>query len=251
MTMRPVLFAHRGGASYPPNVGIENTLGAFANAAALGITWMETDVHASADGVVFAAHDPDLHRVADRREPVGGLRADVLDDIRIGGREPLPRLESLFQALPDASFNIDMKSDAVVAPLIRLLRRLGHSRVRLASFETRRLVRARRALPGVRTSASTAEVARLLAARPLGGGPIARSGSLAWPGIDSVQIPLEWRSMRLVTRGAVDYFHRLGFEVHVWTVNDADTMRELIRIDADGIVTDRPDIGMRVLRESR
>jgi glycerophosphoryl diester phosphodiesterase len=44
--------------------------------------------------------------------------------------------------------------------------------------------------------------------------------------------------------------HKLGLEVHVWTVDDEPKMRELLDIGVDGIVTDRPDV-LRDVLESR
>ena len=56
----PRVLAHRGLAVDAP----ENTLLAFAHALAIGVEHLETDVHASRDGVAVIAHDADLDRVA-------------------------------------------------------------------------------------------------------------------------------------------------------------------------------------------
>jgi glycerophosphoryl diester phosphodiesterase len=49
----------------------------------------------------------------------------------------------------------------------------------------------------------------------------------------------------LVTAGFVRAAHRAGLPVHVWTVNDEATMRALLDLGVDGIMTDRP----RLLRD--
>jgi glycerophosphoryl diester phosphodiesterase len=52
-----------------------------------------------------------------------------------------------------------------------------------------------------------------------------------------------------VTPQRLAWWHRHVREVHVWTINEASEQLELLRRGVDGIVTDRSDIGMRVLRE--
>ncbi|MBU5900251.1 hypothetical protein JVW24_24330, partial [Vibrio cholerae O1] len=70
----------------------------------------ETDVHASADGVLFAAHDADLDRIAGVPHLIRDLPASEVDriDLLHGGR--LPRLSDLLDALPDVEWNIDVKA---------------------------------------------------------------------------------------------------------------------------------------------
>ena len=59
----PTGLAHRGGAAYAPNVGVENTITAFRRAVDMGFRYLETDVHATRDGVIVAFHAEHLDRV--------------------------------------------------------------------------------------------------------------------------------------------------------------------------------------------
>lgn len=245
MNSQAEIIAHRGGLW--PGLS-ENTLEAFAMAHRAGVHWMETDIHTSADGVLFAAHDSDLDRIAGRPEPIGALAAQELDGIELiaGGR--LPRLDALFEELPDVEWNIDVKTRVSIGPMIRILHNLDAvDRVRLASFDTSTLRRLRTALPRVRTSTGTSETALFA----LGGLPgVPDRGLVELPvGVDALQVPKTYRGLPVVTRGFVNRAHKAGLAVHVWTIDDTETMRRLIDLGVDAIVTDDVAAGIRLLGE--
>ena len=234
----PETIAHRGGLW---DDAAENTIEGFRRCADLGLDWIETDVHASRDGVLYAVHDPDLARLAGRPERLGDLDARTLDRIELTGGGRLPRLADVLEELPGVSFNIDVKADRSTASTVRLIHAMdiGH-RIRLASFSTRRLARLRAALPGVRSCAGTAEVAAfLLAGR--------RAAHRFDPDLDAFQVPHRRSGITVVTRRFVDRAHAAGLLVHVWTVNEPAHMRELAALGVDGIVTDHPARALAVL----
>jgi glycerophosphoryl diester phosphodiesterase len=233
----PLPMAHRGGALYEPNVGIENTLTAFANAVELGYRYLETDVHASRDGVVFAFHDRALGRLTDRSGRIADLDSAEVHKARVHGHEPIPTMAELFEEFPDARFNIDVKEDSAVDPTIELIEATRtHDRICLASFSASRIQRLRRRLGArVATSLGSAEVARLRT--PLG---VLRRQAIA-SGAACVQIPRRVGRLTLATAALVAEAHQHGLQVHVWTVNDPGQMAELLDLGVDGIITDRID----------
>lgn len=241
----PRAFAHRGW-HLGELTGLENSTAAFTHAVAEGYRYLETDVRASRDGVVVVLHDPTLDRTTDGRGPVQDVPWDRLRSVRIGGREPVARLEELLEAVPGALLNIDVKADDAVGPVLRVLERSGAwPRVCLASFSDRRLRRLRAAAgPRLLTSMGprSAVSLRLGSVLPAGWPVPPVRGDLA-------QLPVRYGWLPVVDRALVGAAHRLGREVHAWTVDWAADMTALLDLGVDGLVTDRPDVLREVLRE--
>ncbi|ANY09117.1 glycerophosphodiester phosphodiesterase family protein [Pseudonocardia sp. HH130630-07] len=242
----PRAYAHRGW-----HVGeladCENTLAAFVAAADHGLGYVELDVHASADGVPFVHHDPVLDRTTDRTGRIDRLPAAELDTVRVGGREPLPRLSAVLAAVPGVRMTIELKSDAVVAPALAVLDAAdAWDRVCLGSFEDRRLTAARSAAgPRLCTSMGRAAVT-VLRARAWG----VPGRLLPAPAGVLAQVPPAFGVVPVASdRRFVAAAHASGREVHVWTVDEPAGMNRLLDLGVDGILSDRPDLLLGVLGE--
>src|SRR5690606_33773348 len=136
-------FAHRGGASAWP----ENTMPAFQGAVDLGYRYLETDVHATRDGVLLAFHDDKLDRVTDRTGVIAEMDYADVKQARVDGREPIPLMAELLSAWPDVRINIDPKRDNAAGPLIRLLKDMNAiDRVCVTAFSGKRTAGIRAAL---------------------------------------------------------------------------------------------------------
>jgi glycerophosphoryl diester phosphodiesterase len=241
-------MAHRGGAAHPDNQGLENTLRAFQHASELGYRYLETDVHATRDGVVVAFHDERLERVTDGVGAIADLTAAELRSVLVQGAHPVPTLAELFEAFPHARFNIDLKSDAVVGPLVNLLEEHeAWDRVLICSFSWRRLRDFRRLSRGrAATAGAPAEAAlfRLL--------PSARVADLLTRGqVHALQVPVRVGPLTVATRGLVRRAHAAGKHVHVWTVDSDQEIRALLDLGVDGVISDRTDVLKAVLAERR
>lgn len=242
---RPLAFAHRGGAYHPDIEGLENTLAAFTHAVELGYTYLETDVHVTSDGVLLAFHDTVLDRVTDR---TGSLAEATYAEVRqavIGGRERVPTLAELFDAFPQARFNIDLKSEGAVEALARFIEeRDAWDRVLVGSFSARRMHAFRRRTRGrVATSAHPLEVVAFVLSPS---GRLARWLTRGQP--VALQVPHRRGRLLVVSRGLVRRAQAAGVQVHVWTIDDPVEMNALLDRGVDGIMTDRTDILRDVLR---
>jgi glycerophosphoryl diester phosphodiesterase len=246
---RPRAIAHRGASGDFP----ENTLPAFAAARNFGTPYIELDVHVTRDGHPVVAHDEHLKRVAD----VDGLICEMtLADLsrvdaacnftpptKAAAEFPfrgrgirVPELAEVFAACPDQRFIVEIKqtSPSLVDSLIGVIDRAGmRRRVLVASKHQAPIDEFRAAAPDIPTNFPTAEVAAFLMSLPPDAPPFAPRGM-------AMQIPAQHESWKLVTPETVAAAHRLGVEMHVWTINLEAEMRALLALGVDGIITNFP-----------
>lgn len=242
IAMPRLAIAHRGYS----REGLENSVTAFKAALAMGYEYVETDINTTSDGVAMVFHDPTLERTTDQRGTIAELPYAEVRKARIGGREPIATLEEFVTALPEASFNIDVKDAGSVDPLITAIEKHGlHDRICVASFSDKRR---RAVLAGLSRPVASAPGKRLLVAYFL---------LSAWlPGllirrlmrdVDVLQIPTHQGKIPLVTAATVRRAHALGLKVHVWTIDEPAEMERLFELGVDGIMTDRADLLAQVM----
>jgi glycerophosphoryl diester phosphodiesterase len=224
-------------------------MAAFAAAIDLGYRYLETDVHATADGVLVAFHDDRLERVTDRSGSIAELPWSEVATARLGGREPIVRFADLLAAWPAARINVDPKHDAAVGPLVAAIREArALDRVCVGSFSTPRLQAIRAALGPDACTSLTAREALALRIVAWGVRPLEvllrRSPGLC------LQAPIRGRGVPFVDERSIRAAHRLGLPVHVWTVNEPDVMESLLDLGVDGLMTDRPRV-LRAVLERR
>jgi glycerophosphoryl diester phosphodiesterase len=231
---RPLVFAHRGGSALAP----ENTIAAFDNGLALGADGLELDVHLSRDGVVVVHHDRTLNRTTTLGGPIAARSADELQRIDV------PSLAAVLARYPDVRVIVEMMVNrpALAAAVVDVVRRAGAvERVCLGSFGWRVLRAARAIEPRLATSAAREEV-RWWLYRSWCRWPVARVG------YSGFQVPETSGRTRVISPRFVDYAHRAGLGVQVWTVDEEDDARRLLGWGVDALITDRPDRIVKLVR---
>lgn len=238
-TSVPFGLAHRGGTDVAPG----NTIAAFDHAVALGYAYIETDVQRTVDGVLVIFHDADLESTTGVPGPVWEKTWAELAEVRVGGQHPIPRFDEVIDRYPRTRFNIEPKHDEAVEPLVAEIRaRSLLDRVCVGSFSDRRVRRARRALgAGLATSPGPIGVTLIWLA------------AYVWPWHHSrhaaLQIPRRFWIIPLTTRFLVRRYHRMGLQVHVWTINTAAEMAELFDRGVDAVMSDATAVLRQVLTD--
>ena len=243
---KPRVFAHRGLAV---DAGVdENTLLAFAAAIAAGAKYIETDIQVTSDGVAVLFHDDDLARVAGVQKRVDQLTWQELSAVKLTFGGFVPTLEQTLLQFGETRFNLDVKVPGAVAPAAEVINRLGvHNRVLVSAFsERRRRVSIRALALPVASSAGSAMVIALHLTSTLRLTALMRFISRS---IDALQVPVRSGPLRFDSPGFIRRVHQAGLEVHFWTINEPEEMRRLVALGADGIVTDRADIALKVFKK--
>lgn len=220
----------------------------------------ELDVRLTSDDSLVVTHDEEIDRTTNG---TGLLREMAFVQIRYldagfwftpdsGKTYPwrakklrIPTLAEVFDSFPDDNFNIEIKDSVPDAAnrIVTLIREKNmQEKVLVASVYTDVLKRVRRLDPSLPTSGSEDEIRPLVIMGKMGLGFLARTP------MDAVQVPEHSGSVHVVTPGFVRLCHRLGIQVHVWTVNDAEAIKRLLEMGADGVITDRPDVADRVFK---
>ena len=223
------ISAHRGGSIEAP----ENTIESFQYAIEIGSSYIETDVQLSSNGIPYIFHDDDLIRLFGKNVIFNSLHSDEIDKLMLFDKYRIPTLEVTLQKFPDTFFQIDVKTDEVVLPTMEVITKTNSTdKVCIASFSSKRLKQVHNLYPEICLSMGPYEVLKLL---------LASYGlyTKKVPG-NCLQIPIYQYGIKLVTKRFIKYIHKVGLKIHVWTINDEDTMLKLINLGVDGIITDRP-----------
>ncbi len=253
------IFAHRGLSLNSP----ENTLASFHAVASFEKAWVEIDVHTTADNIAVISHDPTLERLTGIAGKISAMSLEQLHEIDLPGGHKVPTLEQALRAFPHLSFNIDMKDYASSRTVPQVLATIDNpERIRITSFSERTRRRAYKELRAL----GLEKIVPLGASEILMGLIYVSSwfGPRAWaklaptvhrflPAADALQIPMSHefagRTWKVLTPTLLKTAHANGYKVHIWTVDDAPTMRRLLEMGVDGIVSNRVDILDEVRRE--
>lgn len=241
----PVIFAHRGSSAHAP----ENTLAAFELTVEQGADGIELDVKLSADGHVVVIHDATVDRTTGMHGRVKDMRLDELRALDAGSffsekfkGEKIPTLEEVFETVGEKTFinveltNYNAPRDHLVESVCMLVKRFGfQKRVLFSSFLAANLSKSRSYLPNVPTG---------LLALPGILGAWQRSFGFAFGKYDALHPHL-----RNATQQQIYFVHRLNRRAYVWTVNEEDDMRRLFKWGVDGIITDDPQLAVKVRGE--
>ncbi|XJS10154.1 glycerophosphodiester phosphodiesterase [Aerococcaceae bacterium WGS1372] len=259
---KPLNIAHRGGCALAP----EETLEAFAKADQVGADMFEYDVHITKDGHLVASHDPTVDRITNGTGYINQLTLKEIKQFDAGvkfqdldGNFPyknqgvqLATVEEIFLLFPHKRAVIELKDtndpsmyEAMVQEMWRLIQHYKmEDKVVIGSFDHTinqrfKEVSQGRVAIGAGESEASSYIKKMLF----------KLNGLATTDAHSFQLPIEQRGYDLTQKNIIQGSRRKNIDVYYWTINDVDTMRDLIAKEVDGIMTDNPALLQSILDE--
>ena len=240
---KTLIIAHRGASAYAP----ENTIAAFQKAVELKADAIELDAKLSKDGEIVVIHDQTLERTTNGKGLVKDSTIEELTKLEAGSffaeefrGEKIPTLREVLEKFSDKLvINIELTNyksifDGLANKTSMLIKELGvQDSIIFSSFHPVNLIITRKLLP---------EVPLALLAIPGKAGWISRSGLMRW-----VSPSLVHPYYKDIDKTYIEKQHSHNRKVNIWTINDPDEMEKFVHAKIDGLITDDPLLGRKII----
>lgn len=253
---RVLNIAHRGGREEAPEATIE----AFHSAIKIGVDVLEMDLRGTIDGGVVVIHDQTVDRTTNGTGRVEDLTLAEIraldagyDFTRDGGETfpfrgeglQIPTFEEVLETFPDQFMNVEIKIEgpSIIPQVVEALERYDmKDKVLIASFDNAIIADFRAAAPDVLTSFALGEAVAFYGLTP-------EQEATYVPPAEFLQVPPSFQGITVLTPEFIDRARRFGIKIHVWDVNDAEEMNEIIDLEVDGLIVDDPETLENILVE--
>ena len=227
---KQLVVAHRGASGLAP----ENTMLAHHVAYEVGAHMVEIDVQETADGKLVCMHDYDVDRTTNGSGAVAELTYRELRELDAGKGQKIPSLEEVLDFIHGKmKINIELKVLEIENDVLSMVKaRSMFPDVTISSFLHGTLVAIRNLDSSIYTAVLVEKHREDLITYV-----IEHDANALNP------------DYRLITSDIIEQAHRNNIQVFPWTVNDSSQMRDLFNMNVDGIITNFPDVAIKILEE--
>ncbi len=233
---KPINIGHRGASGYYP----ENTMLSFKQALKMGAKGLEFDLKITSDEKVLVFHDDDTLRMTGKEININDVEYSQIKDLKVleAEGEKIPLLKEVLNNLSDIPMIIEIKDigSNVIENVAEVIQETdSQGQVLLGSFHESTINGLREALPDVPTVACEREAFLFYILSHFG-----LAGFLNWD-FEGFSIPTKHGRLPVLTPFFIAAAKAKGMGLFIWTINNKKTMKRLIKIGVDGIMTDYPD----------
>jgi glycerophosphoryl diester phosphodiesterase len=224
-----IAVGHRGAAGIEP----ENTLRGFRRAIALGVDYVECDVHLTRDGELAVIHDETVDRTTSGHGRVGDFTMEELWQLDAGQGERIPTLEEVLATTRGhVKVLVELKGAGVEEKTVETVRAAGMTGdVIFTSFHLERIERVRQIDPSLTTGAIFSQPPPDFCER-------ARAAGATTLGVHHKSLTAE----------RVREAQSQGFVLRAWNPDTEPEMEAMVDLGVDGIGSNRPDLLLEVLK---
>ncbi|MHA1235327.1 MAG: glycerophosphodiester phosphodiesterase [Promethearchaeota archaeon] len=220
-----LVIGHKGASAIAP----ENTLKAFQKAIELRADYVEFDAHLTKDGEIVIRHDNDTYSLTGTHSLIRDNTLEQIKKLDAGEGEHIPTLQELIAiAKGKIGLQLEIKSTGLLVRMVQILRKENLIQNSIVScFMFGELVKLKKIEPKIK-------IGFLLPAE------LVRSQSIKRKIIkcEKEGFYAIHPHFSTVNKEIVDFAHANGLKINVWTVNDRNSMNNLIQLGVDGIITD-------------
>ena len=225
------IIAHRGASGS----GVENTLESFEKAIALGVDMVEFDVRRTHDGVLIVYHDATFND-----SPINWMNYEEITKLAEEQNFKIPTFREVVKLCAGKVYmDVELKESGYEKKVVSVLKKyVDYDEYSIKSFID--------AVPKKIHDIDKNITTGLLVGKKNGGikdrfNEIFPLGRLFRCHADFVSPYYAFISRKYIKR-----MHLAGIPVYAWTVNDKKIMKKCIAYKVDGIITDRPDLALRI-----
>lgn len=212
----------------------ENSMDAIKDSVSCKVNYAEIDVQETKDGVVILIHDKFLKSMTGLNKKIDQLNYSEIKKLNTGAlnvtghiSEKIPTLEQVVKYSKgklNLIIHIKPYGDTIsltnkVIHIIKENNLINHCIIQSSNYTI--LTNIKKLDPNINTSYITTN-----------------------PYINLYSMDVNFYSIKenLVTKNLVEDIHNSNKKIYVWTVNNENSMRKLINLGVDGIITDNPKL---------
>ena len=251
----PHIIAHQGSSlELPPN-----TIDAFQLALDQGADIIELDIWRSRDGVWVVIHDRNLSRTTGVDKDIMDLTYEEIQSLDAGynftnssgnysyrnKNYRIPSLEQVFKMFNNEKINIEIKGDNTLglSDLVDLVMKYQMERKLLVVSSSYRVIKKFRKITNyeIATAASKPDIMKMIY---LGKIPGFRFH------FDAFQLPFyseKVKNLGFLNKDWINSMQSKGLEVHYWTIDNVEDIKNAVTIGVNGIITNKPKTAYDVL----
>lgn len=223
---KPLNIGHRGAMGHET----ENTISSIKKALDLDVDMIEIDVFVIKSGEVVVFHDEVLDSLTNVKGKIEDYTWEDLKKVVVKGNHKIPLLEEVITTINKKTpLNIELKGSKTAKPVFDILTTYYEKGWTRADFNISSFLWEE--LENYRQLDATISIGILTEENP----------------IDAITIAQKLKAQSInpwyktLTSENIELIHKKGFKIYTYTVNEPDTIKQMIRLGVDGIFCNYPE----------